>query len=172
MAASSRHRELDAFDQRHPLDPEALSIRAELQGLAPDARVSADDERLDRVGDVSIAVARTLVVDPKWQDPAKQVEARRRVLARARASADAQWQQRNERTLAQLLDDTAGLDTTFTKQLEHRTALAWAMSCLDRAQIDCVDEALAKLDNGEPLAAELRAIEAELRTRRQASAQP
>jgi hypothetical protein len=36
--------------------------------------------------------------------------------------------------------------------------------------MDCVDEALGKLDNGEPLAAELRAIEAELRTRRQASA--
>jgi hypothetical protein len=82
--------ELDAFDQRHPLDPEALAIRAELDGLAPDPRVSADDERLDRVGDVSIVVARTLVVDRKWHDPAKQVEARRRVLARARASADAQ----------------------------------------------------------------------------------
>jgi hypothetical protein len=159
------HAELSAFDQRHPLDPEALAIRASLQDLEPDARTLADDQRLSQVGDVSLAVATALVVDRSWHAGDKQAEARRRVLARARATADAHWQQRNEQALEQLLADTAGLDATFSKQLEHRTALAWAMACLEQARMECVNEALAKLDNGEPLAAELITVEAELRAR-------
>lgn len=166
------HAELNAFDQRHPLDPDALALRAELVALTPDARTQADDARLDRVGDVPIGTATTLVVERTWQDSNKQTEARRRVLARARAIAEVEWRERDEQALEQLLTDVAGLDATFSKQLEHRTALAWAMACLERGEMDCANEALAKLDNGEPREPELTAIEAELRARLEAGAEP
>lgn len=151
--------ELAALEARNPGSPEVATLRAQLleQNTTRQAE-AADDRQLASVGNAGLANDTMLVLRRTWHDPDKRELARRRVVERARALADDAWARRDGPTLAQILADTAGLDDDLTRETTRRAALAYARGCMDNGQLDCVREALGKLEADESLDPTLQAI--------------
>jgi hypothetical protein len=107
---------------------------------------TADDRRLDQIGNGSLRVDTTLVLRREWEDANKQALGRKRVLERARAIADDAWKRSDGPLLDRIAADTAGLDQAFTTLCEHRAALANAQSCLDHQRHECAQTSLQRFD--------------------------
>ncbi|NVB41689.1 hypothetical protein G6O69_27885 [Pseudenhygromyxa sp. WMMC2535] len=125
---------------------EALAADRERRAASAPPPKTRDDHLLDRIGDDSLRVDTTLVLRREWRDPDKQAVARKRVLDRAQAIADAAWEAEDGAKLARIARDTAGIDEAFTAECEQRAAIATAQRCLERQQSQCARESLRPLD--------------------------
>lgn len=117
--------ELDAVDRGWPGTPGALELRAALDLAQAKQRArepTSDDRLLARIADGNVKTDTSMVLHRTWQDPEKRERGRRRALARARAIADDAWKRGDRHALVRVLEDTAGLDETFTEQTKQRVA--------------------------------------------------
>jgi hypothetical protein len=151
--------EIAALEARNPGSPEVAALRARLDPQREKLEAEdADDRRLASIGDAGLAIDTTLVLRRTWHDLDKRELARRRVLERARALAKNAWERGDGPALAKILEDTAGLEEDFTRETTQRAALAYARGCMDHRQLDCVREALGKLEADDTLEPDLQAI--------------
>jgi hypothetical protein len=170
--------ELRAVETRGDSSAAALALRNELDGRASieleklereNAKV-ADDQRLGQVSNASLKVGTTLVLQRRWSDSSKQETARRRLLERAQVFSDGAWEQGDGAALGRIVDDTRGLDAAFTAQSEARALLATGQLCAEEKRWDCVDQMLARLDEGAVIDPRLESVRKELQDARDASA--